>query len=168
MRRYLPWILLAISVALNAFFVGGHVYMRRMAEMHGPPGEGPGGAPPIGFERFNFTPAQREALKNLREAARERMQQGRTIDREIGLALLDELMKPVRDPVAIDALVHQLGERRIVGFRPTLDELATFLAGLTAEQRDKVREVAQRRGIMFLVNPGSGPRQGRAERPPPK
>lgn len=168
MRRYLPWILLAISVALNAFFVGGHIYMRRMAEMHGPPGEGPGGMPSAIFDRFGFSAAQQDELKRLRAAARERALQGRAVDREVGLSLLDELMKPVRDPAAIDALVHQLGERRIAGFRPTLDELATFLSGLSAEQRDKVREMARRRGMMFLVNPAPGSRHGRAGRPPPE
>ena len=159
MRRYLPWILLAVSVALNVFFVGGHVYARRMAESQVEP-EAAGPAHPA-FARLGLTPEQRENLMKLRGKARERTKANRPIDRELGLALLDELMKPSRDAQAVDALLRQLAERRAAHVRPAIEELAGFLATLSPEQRARVREVAELRGPMFLVQPLVGRHGGK-------
>jgi uncharacterized membrane protein len=151
MRRALPWVLLAISVALNVFFVGGHLYFKRMAHAHGMPEQADG--LPSGVERLDLTPAQRTALAKLRVDTRERVRQSRPMDRDVGLALLDELMKPSRDGATIDSLMRQLNDRRLAYVRPTLDDFAGFLADLKPEQRARVRELAERRGPMFLIMP---------------
>ena len=65
-------------------------------------------------------------------------------------------MKPSRDAQAIDALLRQLAERRAAHVRPAMEELAGFLAMLSPEQRARVREVAEVRGPMFLVQPVTG------------
>jgi uncharacterized membrane protein len=151
MRRALPWVLLAISVALNVFFVGGHLYFKRMAHAHGMPDSV--AALPHGVERLELTAEQRQALVKLRADTRERVRQSRPMDKEIGLALLDELMKPQRQPATIESLARQLGERRHAHVRPTLDDFAGFLATLSPQQRTRVRELAEQRGPMFLILP---------------
>jgi Spy/CpxP family protein refolding chaperone len=151
MRRALPWILLAISLALNAFFVGGHLYARHTAHAHTP--HDAAAALPPGIERLELSPEQRQALLKLRVEARERVKQSRPVDREVGLALLDELMKPQRQAAATDALARQLNDRRYAYVRPMLDDLAAFLATLRPEQRAQVRALAEQRGPMFLIMP---------------
>jgi len=162
MRRYLPWILLAVSVALNAFFVGGHIYARRMAEVHG--FHRPGGPPPV--EQLGLTSEQKEMIGKMRASMRERVRVGRPIDRELGLALFDELLKPTHDGASLDAMARQLSERRAAYVRPGLDDLSAFLRSLSPEQRTRVREVVEHRGPTFLIAPwGGGERSER--RPPP-
>lgn len=151
MRRYLPWMLLAVSVALNAFFIGGHFYHRHFGGMHGPPQAD--AIHPRMLQRLELTPAQREALTRLRQETRERYRQGRAMDKEIAMALLDELSKPQRDKTAVDNLTRQLNDRRLGYVRPTVEELGGFLGGLTPAQRQRVREVAEERGPMFLIAP---------------
>src|SRR5262249_36215638 len=104
MRRYLPWGLLAVSVALNAFFVGGHFYRRWVVE-HGMP-HGMGRAEAI--ERLNLDANQRRALGELREALRERARASRVADRELGLKLFDEATKPQLDTATVDQLTAKL------------------------------------------------------------
>lgn len=151
MRRYLPWILLAVSVALNAFFIGGHVYHRQFSGRHMPP--------PVEalhertLQRLELTPAQRDALLKLRIETRERYRQGRAMDKEIALALLDELSKPQRDSAVVDKLAKQLNDRRLGYVRPTIEQLGNFLGTLSPQQRQRVREVAEERGAMFLIAP---------------
>jgi Spy/CpxP family protein refolding chaperone len=151
MRRYLPWILLAVSVALNAFFIGGHVYHRQFAGRHGPP---PAEALNERIvQRLQLTPAQRDAVLKLRQETRERYRQGRAMDKEIGMALLDELSKAQRDSAVVDKLTRQLNDRRLGYVRPTIEQVGDYLASLSPEQRQRVREVAEERGPMFLIAP---------------
>jgi uncharacterized membrane protein len=161
MRRYLPWVLLAVSVALNAFFIGGHVYHRHYAERHGPPPQQEAQLP-RSMQRLELTPAQRDALIKLRQDTRERYRQGRAMDKEIAMALLDELSKPQRDSNVVDNLTKQLNDRRLGYVRPTIEQLAVFLASLSPEQRQRVREVAEERGPMFLIAPDRPPERRRA------
>ena len=151
MRRYLPWVLLAISVALNAFFVGGHVYHRHFAAAHNPHRSEALQEPTM--QRLELTQAQRDALLKLRIETRERYRQGRAMDKEIAMALLDELSKPQRDTSAVDNLTRQLNDRRLNYVRPTIEELGGFLGSLSPQQRQRVREVAEERGPMFLIAP---------------
>ena len=163
MRRTLPWVLLAISVALNAFFVGGHFYARRMAEHHGPPH---GMSRSEAIERLGLDAEQRRALSELRESFRQRVRANRAADRELGLKLFAEAGKPQLDTAAVEQLTAKLSERRMEHLRAAMPDLQRFLSKLSPEQRTRAQELAETRGPMFLLLPIDRGPPGPERRPP--
>jgi uncharacterized membrane protein len=139
-RRRLPWILLALSVALNLFFIGGAVWIR----MHPPP--------PGGFEaRFRQMPAelaldpqQKAAFDRYARHLRGRIGELHAAIEPVMGQIWTEIAKPEADEASVAALFDKIGaERRSFQSDLTQSTLA-FLATLSPDQRAKFVAIMER------------------------
>ena len=145
MKPRLPWILFAMSLALNLFFAAGVFYNkleadrlsaapeRRIAEL---------------AEQLGLSEAQQAGLLALREQAMERRDAVRDLRRERRAALLAELAKPELDRARVGELLRQGMERRATGFEQMMVDLHGYLATLSDEQRAAFLEMAKERGFL--------------------
>lgn len=141
MKDKLPWILLVVSVALNAFFVGGYVNAQVVAErVETVKGRGAAVA-----ERLGLSEEQRQAFDALRQGRREARKRLRSAGAGLSGAYWDEVMKDQPD----DAVLADLLERRLElrrGYQSEVTGLMRdFVRGLTPEQRGRFAEFMKRR-----------------------
>ena len=147
--RALPWVLLVLSLALNAFFVGGQVYTRltldRVAEARAEQRAKVA-------RRLHLTAAQRDALRRLRRDVRARRRELAAASRRHGTVIWKELAKPEPDPRTIDRELDAMAELRRDFQRRTIDVARTFLDALSPDQRRALFET--RAGPRFLFGGG--------------
>lgn len=168
-RRNLAWILFALSLALNIFFVGGFVY----AKYYGPPwgaARGPWQPQAVDarwLEALNLDPAQQ---RSFRQAFREMRQRNAERARElvqVRQRLLTELRRDKYDFATIDPLLERVARLRTDMQKDGLRTADQVAATLRPEQREKFREAVLARA-MGPVGMGGRPgrRPGEERRPP--
>ena len=141
-RQHLLSILLALSLALNLFFVAGALWIR----IHGPP------APMNQEERVQYVgaqltldPQQKQAFEEYSQAVRTRMQMmHKAVDPLISKAW-SEVAKPDADEAKVVELFEQAGQTRRTYMRELAPITLSFLAKLSPEQRAKFVELIHER-----------------------
>jgi uncharacterized membrane protein len=141
-RQHLLWLVLALSVALNLFFVAGALWIR----FHGPP------APLSAEERLqrigtqlDLSPQQRAAFEQYFQTVHSRMQEMREAVEPLMNQAWSELAKPGADGTNVTRLFDEAAEKRR-GFRRELTaSTLSFLATLSPEQRAKFVALARQR-----------------------
>lgn len=133
-RRHLLITLVAISVALNIFFVAGAAWTR----LHGPPAS-------VGLEErydemaaeLKLDPQQRAAFDRYVATIRPRVEEmRRQVDPLIANAW-DEVAKPQTDTAQVMGLFDQATEKRREFQRELAGQTLAFLSLLSPEQRSK-------------------------------
>lgn len=162
-HRALPWALLAISLALNVFFVGGHVYGRYYGhEFHRAGGWHHRDRARADFERMNLSDPQREAFRQMRKDVRERGQALREANREHRQALWQEMAADSPDAGKIEGLLRGMADNRLAFQLEATRMAREFMAGLAPEQKAAFVEMARRHRVF-----GGGRRRGDDRRRPP-
>ena len=145
MKPRLPWILFAISLALNLFFGAGVIYSKLEADRRNM-------APEERIaelaEQLQLSEAQQADLLALGEKSRERRQGQRGLWRERRQSLLAELAKPELDRVHLAELMRQGRDRRSSSYEELMVDLHGYLATLSDEQRAAFLEMAQDRRFL--------------------
>ena len=133
-RFHLLKVLLALSVALNLFFVLGALWIR----IHAPP-------PPISPEQrlenmageLGLNPQQKAAFARYSQTLRERMQAMREAVRPQVANAWSEVAKPQADETKVMQLLDQAAQTRHHYVHDLTATTLAFLATLSAEQRAK-------------------------------
>ena len=146
-RLRLPWVLLALSLALNLFFIGGAMWAR----MHGPPSlMNPAHRAEAAARELQLNDAQRAAFEQFVRTIRMRARQLRELNRPIVEQAWRELAKPKPD----EAMLTRLFDEATANRRSTQGEVTAalrhFLQTLAPEQRERYIE-------MMLRRPEGGP-----------
>ncbi len=141
MKRWVPWALLAVSLALNIFFVAGFFWTRSTIAMWHDPGR----RFELVADRLDLTEPQRAQFRQTMEALKSKGFMGREGRREIRREILDMALQPDPDRAAILARMETAGRERIQAMAEALDIVLPFLATLTPEQRAELRELMERR-----------------------
>jgi Spy/CpxP family protein refolding chaperone len=147
MRSKLPWILLAISVALNVFVVGGFFYAKSRAEHRWQHRSSIASA----TENLKLTDAQKVALEKMREDIRRSSEDIRNEMRPLRRELLQELAKPQPDFAAADKRIDDLGDIQSKRFKAMVRAVHEFQLTLTPQQQEEFRKAMSehmaRRGL---------------------
>jgi Spy/CpxP family protein refolding chaperone len=142
LRRRLPWLLLALSLALNICFIGG-VFWVRMEAARGQM------APAERFERvaqqLSLDGNQRAAFDHFIRALRMRTRQMRETNQPLIAEAWGELGKAQPDDAALTRLLTEAADNRRAFQLDTSRALRGFLAVLTDEQRARFVELARNR-----------------------
>ena len=151
MKKALPWILVAASLALNAFFIGGYVHATQLAQRVRS-GEG---AATLLAERLDFSDAQRQKLTESRrvgrDAARALFQQNRVNNN----AFWQEILKEEIDRDVLRRTVDEAANRYVEFTLAIAEELHGFMAELDEEQRDGFVRAIRNRPLLrgrFLMS----------------
>ena len=142
MKRKLPWLLLLVSVALNVFFVGGALYSMVTSERLE---DDPAARTAFVAERLALAPAEREALIDWRQRARDRFKAMRAERGEMRAQVLQELAKAELDPAALERLMSERAALRVPALLETVQDLHGYLATLSPEQKAEFIAMAQER-----------------------
>lgn len=144
-RRALPWVLLALSVALNLFFLAGLWY-----RTHALP---PGFAAPGDLD---LPPAQMAQLRQMRMELRQDLRQARQEQRSVSDDLWTELVREPLDRAKVHALIDKLHHLRGDTFRLQTEKLMDFLVTLPPDQRQTYAQQARKRQERFSRIGGFG------------
>jgi uncharacterized membrane protein len=134
LRQHLVSILLALSLALNLFFMAGALWIR----IHGPP-------PPMNLEerlqyigaQLALDPQQKQAFEQYSQAVRMQIQaMHKAVDPLISSAW-SEIAKPDADQARVIELFEEAGRTRRDYMRELAPVMLSFLAKLSPEQRAK-------------------------------
>jgi Spy/CpxP family protein refolding chaperone len=140
-RTWLPWLLLALSLVLNIFFIAGFFWTQHAMAMWRDPDE----RLEMMGDRLDLNQSQRGELKQiieqLRTKAQARMDARVTTRREI----LDMALQPNPDRAAIASRIAEASQQRVQFMTETLDSVLPFLASLTPEQRNKLKQLMDQR-----------------------
>ncbi len=154
--RVLPWVLLALSLALNVFFVGGNVYTRMLVERVG---KSPDERARIVAERLMLDARQREAFGALRAKVRARSEKYRGASRNSAARIWAEIRKDKPNQRVIDRSLRVLSKNRLA-FQIQASAIAIdFLARLDREQKEGFLALAKQRnflGSRLLRQPQGG------------
>ncbi len=150
-RRQLLWVVLAVSLALNLFFVAGALWIRLQQPL----------APATPEERLqqmagelNLDPQQRQAFAQYAQTMREELAQMRDSVRPLIGQAWSEVAKPRSDEGRVMQLLDQVAEQRR-GFQQKLTAMThSFLAQLSPEQRAKFIVLARHRPLPWHPPPG--------------
>ncbi len=142
MRRRLPWILLAVSLVLNAGFVAGFLHARNvLQELRTPDGRARWAS-----KRLKLNPEQRRAFDRIHEAWSGRLRQvARENDTAIE-AFWNEMLQEKRDHARAREILDRLLPIQNDVIRSSVDALEQMLAGLTPEQRRQYVKLLRSRG----------------------
>ncbi len=134
------WVALALSLAVNAFFVGTAVWWATTARMLTP------------AERFqqivtdlSLSDDQRDAFRQFIVTARRGTRQLRDNNLPLLRKVWEELGKPQPDQALIAKLVDQATENRRVYQKTMTAALSQFLADLKPDQRARFIDLTERR-----------------------
>jgi Spy/CpxP family protein refolding chaperone len=140
-RTWLPWVLLALSLVLNIFFIAGFFWTQHAMAMWRDPDER---LEMLG-DRLDLNQSQRGQLKQvieqLRSKGQARMEERRTIRRQI----LDMALQPNPDRAAIASRIEEASHQRVQAMSDMLDTVLPFLASLSPEQRSKLKDLMDQR-----------------------
>lgn len=152
-RVSLPWILFALSLTLNVFFLGGYYYKRaldtRLAGNEQERGR-------YIIEQLHFTPDQRQRFLELRKLGHEHAREMVQANRPIVDNLWREIEKRTPDQAQIDSLIERLTANRQKFQREQMRDLVTFANGLDESQRVEFLELVRtrlERGAMIPRRP---------------
>ena len=143
LRAALPWILVALSVTLNVFFVGGYYYKRTFDQrlFGGTEQE----RSRYVAEHLNLSPEQRQRFQEFRQHARERQRETFRANRSAIDNLWREIEKPEPDLKALDGYIDTLTANRLTLQRAQMHELVRFARSLDGEQRLEFLELVRTR-----------------------
>lgn len=147
MRMRLPWILFAVSLALNLAFVGGWAWGR----MHPPPG--PGGMFQHAARGLSLDDRQREEFQNFLKTQRANSELLREKNRPLLDGVRGEWAKQNPDEAAVEQLLAATDSNRRAFRQQTMRAMNDFLRTLTPEQREQFLRAMQEH-----ENRGRGPR----------
>jgi Spy/CpxP family protein refolding chaperone len=133
-------VVLALSLALNVFFIGGLTYTKFVLERGR-------GMPPLQAlaGELNLTPDQRTTFREFAQTVRSGGMALREANLKLGAQIWDELSKPQPDQDKIAQVLSQVADNRRDFQTAVAKALLPFLANLTPEQRTKFIEIAKRR-----------------------
>ena len=141
-RQHLLWVLLALSVALNLFFVAGALWIRFQ------------GPPPLNLEQrlqrmgaqLDLGPQQKPAFEQYFQTVHTRMQEMRDAVEPLMNRAWSELAKPGADETTVMRLFDEAAEKRRSVRRELTASTLSFLATLSPEQRAKFVVLARQPG----------------------
>ena len=142
MKTWLPWVLLAVSLALNLFLVAGFFWTRSAVAMW----RDPEARFEMMADRLDLTDPQRTQFREAMEALKSKgfgggWEQHREARREI----FDMALQPNPDRAAIVARVEEMTRQRTQMMTDALDIMLPFLASLTPEQRAEMKQLMEER-----------------------
>lgn len=159
MRAKLPWILFAVSLAINIFFVVGVAYTMKARHDYA---ASPERRVEFVADRLDLSDDQRQGLLALLAKAEEQRAgaRGDRGDRDQRrAAFLDELAKPTFSRDNFIAMMTERSSQRVEMFANITGELHSYLATLSPEQRAQFLDMAkERRFIRRLLFSRRGPR----------
>ena len=132
MRMKWPWILLAASLLLNAFFAGGVVYSKMTAEQLR---DAPAARFDFVADELDLSADERDRLMDLRETARALREEMRREGEPLREALLAEIAKPDFDEARVEDLLRQRSALFVAFLGDVMAETHDFLATLEPESR---------------------------------
>lgn len=132
MRMKWPWILLAASLLLNAFFAGGVVYSKITAEQLR---DEPAARFDFVADELGLGAAERDRLMALREAARAQREEMRREGQPLREALLEEIAKPDLDEARVEELLRQRSALFVAFLGGVMADTHEFLATLEPESK---------------------------------
>ena len=142
LRQHLLWVVLALSLVINLFFVAGALWIR----IQGPPlATNPEERLLRIGAQLTLDPQQKQAFEQYSQTVRVHMQQMRdAVEPLIGSAWL-EIAKPDADETKVVQLFEEAGQTRRRYMRELAPKTLSFLATLSSEQRAKFVELARQR-----------------------
>jgi Spy/CpxP family protein refolding chaperone len=141
MRRRMPWILLALSVALNVSFVAGFVYtgnLLRRLQTHE-------GRTQWAADRLKLDPVRREQFERLAEQWRNEMRARQDKNRAELAAFWAEMLGERRDREKILKMVEQAFPAQNQALLSSVDYLIWIFDLLTPEERKALAKMIQDR-----------------------
>lgn len=145
MRAKLPWMLLAISLAINVGFAAAVFQSRSEAERLT---ASPGARLEVITEELGLNEQQAADLLVLRDRLRAGWEPLSAARRERRLAILTELAEPEFDRARLAQLMKQGGEEQQAVFARMAADLHGYLRSLTPEQRRRFLEMASERRFL--------------------
>ncbi len=143
--RVLPWVLLALSLALNVFFVGGNVYTRMLVERIG---ASPDERARILAQRLALDAKQRDAFGSLRAKVRARSEKYRGASRNSAARIWAEIGKNRPNQRIINRNLRVLSKNRLA-FQMQASAIAIdFLARLDRQQKERFLALAKQRNFL--------------------
>jgi Spy/CpxP family protein refolding chaperone len=141
-KTWLPWVLLAVSLALNLFLVAGFFWTRSAIAMW----RDPEARFEMLADRLDLTDPQRTQFRDAMAALKSKgfgggWEQHREARREI----FDMALQPNPDRAAIVARVEEMTRARTQAMTEALDIMLPFLASLTPEQRAEMKQLMEER-----------------------
>ncbi len=144
-------VLLALSLALNLFFVVGALWTR----LHQPP---PMLSPEDRLEQMagelNLDTQQKQAFANYSQTIRDRIKAMRGAVQPLIASAWSEVAKPRADEAKVMQLFDQASEERRAFMRDLTTTTLGFLATLSPEQRAKFVQLARQRPRPWSPPPG--------------
>ena len=154
MRRHALPVVLALSLALNLFFVAGAVW----THLHAP------GAPATREQRFEQMAAalsldrqQKAAFTQYTETMRTHIETMRETIRPLVHAAWSELAKPQADEAKVMQLLDRAGNIRHDALRELTATTLAFMRTLTPPQRTEFVKLAHQRPTPWSPEPGHRP-----------
>jgi uncharacterized membrane protein len=138
MRPTLLWILLALSVALNLFAIGGYAYTRyTMQSWHMAPGDR---ANMVG-DRLGLNADQRATLASILGDLRNEMMRARKERMEWRQSLITRLSDPNFNVGALEAEIRHSAEQRVQFQLESTTRMRALILTLTEDQRQKLQHL---------------------------
>lgn len=158
MKSPLPWILLAISLAGNLFFIGGYLYGGRLVT-------GLEASPGTRLERLadrlELDAGQRRELHEASRALVSRAAEFSRSSRQQLQGFWRELARPEPDRQRLERQLQGLGKQELDYRRAVAIRIAGFMKHLQQKQRDELSRLLARRNLFrYLGNQAA--RQPRA------
>lgn len=160
MKRSLPWILLVVSLLVNAGFVYGAWQAQQQAEALT---QATALETQVVLERLELTEAQHQALEQTRQALQERRLQDREdpAREERQRQVMGILLEADYDREAVRAMLMEDSERRVERWLDMGKEVHHFLQQLEADQQQVVLELTEShrgwlRALFFPRPPAAG------------
>jgi len=141
MKRWVPWALLAVSVALNIFVLAGFFWSRHAAYGFHDPAWRMAHASSYIADRLQLTPAQRTDLDRVMGEIRSRFEQARSTGADH--PLLDRVLGENPDRAAIVAAIEERSQRMKQAMIEAVDISLPFLASLTPVQRAELKAIVK-------------------------
>jgi Spy/CpxP family protein refolding chaperone len=157
LRASLPWVLFALSLTLNVFFLGGYYYSKRVWDHRVAGGEEQGR---YVAEKLSFTDDQRQRFQDMRQRARERQRETARANRPVIDSLWREIEKSEPNATQLDAYIERLTTNRQGFQREQMRDLLAFARTLDEKQRLEFLELVRtrlERGPMIPRRPDMRP-----------
>jgi hypothetical protein len=153
LRAALPWILFALSLTLNVFFLGGYYYKRNLDQRLFSSDQE---RSRYIVERLHFDDDQRKRFQALHQRTRERLRATFRTNRPVIDNLWREIEKPQPDPAQLDGYIDTLTSNRLAFQREQMHDLMRFAQTLDGPQRVEFLDLVRtrlERGAMLPRKP---------------
>jgi uncharacterized membrane protein len=138
MRTKLPWILLALSVALNVFAVGGFAYTRYTMNMwHREPAE----RAAMVADKLGLTAEQRTALTGIIGDLRNEMVRARKERGEWRQGLVSRLSDPNFNIATLETEVRHAADERVRFQLQSAQRMRDLILSMNDDQRQKLQRL---------------------------